>query len=1143
MMMLAASASTSGAGLFCDSRFSIVNPPPDSIVTTTIGQNVRVIAMVPNGIAPLLKVTEIINANGDEGTSLTYPGKYVQATSEFFDSDIWEFTWSPFTSYIHKYRLTVIDPLNAGQSCGSVEVIPSSAADSTAPQVYFLQPISPDGQTVYIEARHPYMIRVRALDNQGVREISGKDSVEIRIQSDRHGIDLPLTEYEYCGPACYQFLWDINDAGKWPDAKYAITATAIDAAGLSISASVDVGLGQGDRITIDSFSLTEGQVVENKHAIKITASGGLGDLIANLKITGPDPIEINNLVLQSGIEKQLLEWNPKDEGTYIVIVSVYDSLKPTNQATIRRTVEVRRNDIIWDGQWIKLSPATSPGVKNAAMVDTGNGIFLFGGQKISGGALSNKLWKWDGTTWKDLTPSSPSSWPQARIYPQLAYDSSRGRLILFGGLMQGGAPLRDIWEYVVPSNTWVERTKYPIPDEETWPAFTFNVDEYGQIRMTYDSRNNITMFINDNKTWYTDRTWLWHGDSSTWERIYTYPQIPARYRGLAYDAGRDVAVRYDLHVTAKHETIHEWDGSGWREIQIASGGLKPDLEQSNLIGTPFGVYLIGGTSSTKELWLWDGAIWTRVHALQGTPPNTNYHNASVAYDTAKKQLVVYTTNGQTWVYRTKLENLVATPTLFTDVWPPGSSYKLGPGMQLTFRPYPHPNVAAYETQVSEDGGATWQACTNCGYNLDGSVQHHGNFIPGGCGHGYYYCLKREQSYSYRVRPLNQDGQPMLDWTYVYNVTSFNWPAHVEIEAQTPGPYQNGETVTMNLKNSYGQGMKVDWIISAWGGATATVVEGCGQGYNYKYLVSQTCSLTISYQTALDMQGTAKLAALEPPTSVYVTVKGTDVWNNTSYSNRIILDFESGDEPPRITKVEPMLYPAEYEPGKKYGPGMRLEWIHSSHPATAFYEIQFSEDGGTTWQVYMSARVDDYDWVNHHGNLQCGYGFYRCLKRNQVYHYRIRALDFEETPITDWSNVVSATSMEWPAHVEIAATPPGPQYPSNSVVTLDLVNTYGSGLDIQWEIFPHGQADFTILDNTCQNGSFLGHAKVQQCKLRIWVNAITDGSDDGGNMKLAAPLLAYNSVRVVVTGTDSLGFSWTDDIDLSFKQSNSDPIDK
>lgn len=1108
-------------GQICDSRFSIVNPPAGSVVSTNLP--LRVIALgPPNAIGAYLTVKE----DTPSGIPFEYFGNRLY-TAVDFTGTVWEFDmWQP--GFLSDYRLSISADLGSGiQHCGTTLVTASSSRDITPPQVSFLQPLDQE----HIKVKQEYRIQVRALDNQGIQKNSfDNDLVKVQI---RLGDNLEtLTTYELCGPNCYEFRWRLGPNS--PDGEYKLTATAIDVAGLEgYSSELKIPVGRGEPLIIDHINLVNGQLIEERHAIRIIAKGGLGQLMADLRITGPEPIERKGIPIEKGIEELLLDWNPSTNGSYTVRVRVYDTLLKDNEAVETRSVQVRRKDIIWDGEWKRLSPATSPGVKNAAMVDTGNGIYLFGGQRISGGAFSNKLWKWDGSNWVDQTPGSPSTWPGARIYPQLAYDSNRGRLVLFAGIATDGTILHDVWEYAISTGLWADRTKYPF-NPYNWPAALHlqpSKEGKGATRFAYDALHDRPLYL------YIS-TFLWNSELGNWE-IFGNTYRP-ELSWVSYDAGRNLVVSY---TPDRSPEIAEWDGSKWKEIQTPSEGLKPNLKQSNLIGSPYGVYLIGGEARTKELWHWDGRLWTRIHASAGTPPNTDYYSASVAFDNSRNQLVVYTTNGQTWVYSSQLENLAATPTLFTSVWPPDSNYKLGPGMELTFRPHPHPSTAAYETQVSEDGGVTWQACTNCGYNLDGAVQHHGNFDPKGCGHGYHYCLKREQSYSYRVRPLNQAGRPMLDWTYVYNAVSFDWPARVEIEAQSPGPYQNGETVTLKLKDSYGQGMNVDWIISAWGGATYTVEEGCGSGQYYKHLISQICTLTIGHPTAQVMHGTAKLAALEPPASIDVLVTGTDIWNNTSISNKITLNFESGDEPPRIAKVEPMLYPDEYGPGKKYGPGMRLEWIHSPHPERAFYEIQFSEDGGVTWQIYMSARDDQYDWVNHHGNLFCEHGFYRCLKRNQVYHYRIRALDVRENPITDWSSVVSATSMEWPAHVEIAATPPGPQYPNNSVVTLDLVNTYGQGLQIGWEIVPQGKAAFVILEDTCQNGAFHGQAKVQQCKLRIWVNEDTSTSYHGESIKLAAPLVAFNSVRVVVTGIDSLGFSFMDDIDLSFKPPSKDPVEE
>ena len=112
-----------------------------------------------------------------------------------------------------------------------------------------------------------------------------------------------------------------------------------------------------------------------------------------------------------------------------------------------------------------------------------------------------------------------------------------------------------------------------------------------------------------------------------------------------------------------------------------------------------------------------------------------------------------------------------------------------------------------------------------------------------------------------------------------------------------------------------------------------------------------------------------------------------------------------------------------------------------HPQATYYEIQFSEDGGSTWQVYSRNRDINYGvWMNHHSNFKCGFGFERCLNRRQEYTYRVRVLDSAQNPVTGWSNTLTTTSFDWPAHVNLAQPfPPGP-YPNSEEVTLQVEST-------------------------------------------------------------------------------------------------------
>jgi hypothetical protein len=112
-------------------------------------------------------------------------------------------------------------------------------------------------------------------------------------------------------------------------------------------------------------------------------------------------------------------------------------------------------------------------------------------------------------------------------------------------------------------------------------------------------------------------------------------------------------------------------------------------------------------------------------------------------------------------------------------------------------------------------------------------------------------------------------------------------------------------------------------------------------------------------------------------------------------------------PPVLQEPVPTIFPAPY------GSGISLKWSEPANPGVAFYEIQVSEDGGNTWDVYSQNKRADYGpWINHLGNLPCREDYQYCLGNSQEYHYRVRALDSTQAPITGWSNVMRAVSENW-----------------------------------------------------------------------------------------------------------------------------------
>ena len=113
----------------------------------------------------------------------------------------------------------------------------------------------------------------------------------------------------------------------------------------------------------------------------------------------------------------------------------------------------------WDGgaaRWIDRTPSPLPALWpggqawHALAYSEARGRVVMFGVNYGGNA---DTWEWDGATglwqvYRDPSPSPPPSppiWPSMREGSGLAYDSSRGAVVLFGGLL-----LRDIWEWGRP---------------------------------------------------------------------------------------------------------------------------------------------------------------------------------------------------------------------------------------------------------------------------------------------------------------------------------------------------------------------------------------------------------------------------------------------------------------------------------------------------------------------------------------------------------------------------------------------------------------------------------------------------------------------------------------------------------------------
>ena len=264
--------------------------------------------------------------------------------------------------------------------------------------------------------------------------------------------------------------------------------------------------------------------------------------------------------------------------------------------------------------------------------DTARGrVVLFGGYN---GNYLDDTWEWDGTTWTQRATSGPSP----RMHPAMAYDTARGRVVLFGG--SNGNYLGDTWEW--DGTTWTQRAT-------SGPA-----SRYGHA-MAYDTARGWVVLFGGYNGNYLGDTWEW--DGTTWTQRTTLGPFPRMHPAMAYDTARGRVVLcggvtyFNNHFVVLGDTW-EWDGTTWTRPSTSEPG--PRWGHAMAYDTARGrVVLFGGYGLFDvylgDTWEWDGTTWTQ-RVTSG--PSPRLHHA-MAYDTARGWVVLFggsDGNGDTWEY-------------------------------------------------------------------------------------------------------------------------------------------------------------------------------------------------------------------------------------------------------------------------------------------------------------------------------------------------------------------------------------------------------------------------------------------------------------------------------------------------------------
>lgn len=258
----------------------------------------------------------------------------------------------------------------------------------------------------------------------------------------------------------------------------------------------------------------------------------------------------------------------------------------------------------WDGaNWSQRQPAVSPPVRRGHLLiaDPANGqMLLFGGTQNIGAPTSVALgdtWLWDGIIW---TQAQPTASPPGRAFAAGSYDSSRLRIVMFGGEATPGVALGDTWEW--NGTDWLPMLPAQAPPARAGHA------------MTFDPLRGRTILFGGSgpgAAGWTELGDTWEWDGSTWSASAAVGPQPRQLCGMTFDSGRRRTLLvggYAAHPTSWPPQIvfhdaWEWDGQAWTAstLQLPTAASWPmDLYGIGLFEDRFARLVL----NTKEHGTW-----------------------------------------------------------------------------------------------------------------------------------------------------------------------------------------------------------------------------------------------------------------------------------------------------------------------------------------------------------------------------------------------------------------------------------------------------------------------------------------------------------------------------------------------------------
>lgn len=246
---------------------------------------------------------------------------------------------------------------------------------------------------------------------------------------------------------------------------------------------------------------------------------------------------------------------------------------------------------------------------------------LFGGVDASGAELAD-TWAWDGEAWTQVGDMGPA----ARAGHQLVFQSGRGCVLLFGGASEG-AFFGDTWEW--DGEAWTQV-------DDTGPTAR------GRHGLAYDSiAKRVVLFGGEDASGSRlSDTWEWHGEA--WTQVDDTGPAGRSGHAMCYDGVLGGALLFggDTGEACASDTWVRGE-AGWTQLtEIGPAGC----EGAGLVFTGASSILFGGLDATAapaalfgESWELAGDEWTE---RQDIGPAPRWYHA-MTHDTARGRVVLF----------------------------------------------------------------------------------------------------------------------------------------------------------------------------------------------------------------------------------------------------------------------------------------------------------------------------------------------------------------------------------------------------------------------------------------------------------------------------------------------------------------------